>query len=636
LATASVDQTVKLWDGGTGVELRTLRGHTDFVLGVAFSPDGQRLASASSDKTVRVWDGRSGRELLTLRGHMDQVTAVAFSPGGQRLASASFDKTVKVWDGRSGQELLTFRGHSKKVLGVAYSPDGQRLASAGDDQTARVWDAHTGQELLILRGHYGVTTVAFSPDAKRLATAGWDETVKLWDGRTGQELLTLRGHTGHVTSVAYSPDGHSLASGGWDQTVKVWDAPPGRELLALRGHTDTVYLVQFSPDGQHLASASRDATVKVWDWRTGQDLVTLRGHADFVSDMAFSPDGQRLVTASYDKTVKVWHWRTGQELFTLQGHTRGVGRVTLSPDGKTLFSADIQGEVLAWNLKTGKRVAGPRQRVWSGSGFAARHPSQPLLAVPGGSQIRIIDLTPPDAVELGLREAMARFDVSRHLWQGNVLEKGQHWYAAAFHWGQLAQHYMGYTPYWEKLGAMCARSGDWRPVWLACDRVLSEDATQGPVYFLRARLRAGLFQFHGATAEHLAGLALAARNPVGWSTAAGWAGAAGNFYASQGDWPRALQAYTDAAWWQRQDPVRRQWLALAQLAANHHDAFCTTCRQFYEHYRTTQDVDTTYRLAAELGLGLSPGPSCLRGLGTPQGERTKVRLNYWEVLDLVK
>jgi WD40 repeat protein len=86
-----------------------------------------------------VWDAATGQELLTLRGHSGPVYGVAYSPDGKRLATASSDHTAKVWDAASEQELLTLRGHSSSVYGVAYSPDGKRLATASHDGTVQVY-----------------------------------------------------------------------------------------------------------------------------------------------------------------------------------------------------------------------------------------------------------------------------------------------------------------------------------------------------------------------------------------------------------------------------------------------------------------------------------------------------------------
>jgi WD40 repeat protein/tRNA A-37 threonylcarbamoyl transferase component Bud32 len=347
LASASYDQTVKVWDARSGQELLTLQGHA--------GPDGKRLASASFDRTVKVWDAQTGQEVLTLKGHTSHVTSVCFSPDGKRLASASYDQTLKVWNALTGQEQLTLKGHTRYVLSVHFSPDGKRLASASSDQTVKVWDAQTGKEQLTLKGHTDwVRSVCFSPDSKRLATASHDKTVKVWDVQTGQEVLTLRGHTNFVHSVCFSPDGQRLASASEDRTVKLWDAQTGQEQLTLKGHTNTVSSVCFSPDGTHLASASYDTMAKVWDAQTGQQALTLKGHTLPVSSVCFSPDGKRLASASQDQTVKVWDTQTGQESLTLKGHTRYLLSVCFSPDGKRLASASSDQTVKLWDAQTGQ------------------------------------------------------------------------------------------------------------------------------------------------------------------------------------------------------------------------------------------------------------------------------------------
>src|SRR5262249_8521199 len=153
-----------------GQDLLTLQGHSEGVSGVAFSPDGKRLASGSTPRgrelvpggsapitsgEVKVWDAQTGQELLTLKGH---TTCVPFGPDGTPLASGSGygligTGEVKVWDARTGQELLSLKGHSAGVSSVVFSPDGQRLASASEDKTLKVWDAQTGRELFPLKGH---------------------------------------------------------------------------------------------------------------------------------------------------------------------------------------------------------------------------------------------------------------------------------------------------------------------------------------------------------------------------------------------------------------------------------------------------------------------------------------------------
>jgi WD40 repeat protein len=100
--------TLKVWDVETGRELRTLRGHTGLVTGVALSVDGQSAISASSDQTLKLWDVETGHELRTFRGHSDLVHGVALRRDGRRAVSVSGDMTLKLWDVETGEAIATF------------------------------------------------------------------------------------------------------------------------------------------------------------------------------------------------------------------------------------------------------------------------------------------------------------------------------------------------------------------------------------------------------------------------------------------------------------------------------------------------------------------------------------------------
>jgi WD40 repeat protein len=132
----------------------------------------------SNYNAVLLWDVASGQALATLKGHTDSVTSVAWSPDSRRLASGcdSGDSTVRLWEGASAKLLATLTGHEgveqykRGVSAVAWSSDG-RLASTGSDGTLRLWDGVNGKSLAILKiDNYSVRAFAWSPDGRRIAT----------------------------------------------------------------------------------------------------------------------------------------------------------------------------------------------------------------------------------------------------------------------------------------------------------------------------------------------------------------------------------------------------------------------------------------------------------------------------------
>jgi WD40 repeat protein len=86
-----------VWDAMTGEPVADpFTGHTNWVLSVAFSPDGQHVVSGSRDDTIRVWDAKTGEIAAgPFAGHTNRVNSAAFSPDGQHIVSGSGDRMIR-------------------------------------------------------------------------------------------------------------------------------------------------------------------------------------------------------------------------------------------------------------------------------------------------------------------------------------------------------------------------------------------------------------------------------------------------------------------------------------------------------------------------------------------------------------
>lgn len=369
-------------------DLRTLRGHTDKIQSVAYSPDGKTIASGTGGwglgvpGEVIVWDAETGSIRATLRGHEGPVMGVAFSPDGQKIASSAtpWEKVreayVKVWS-VSGELLFTLPAPSANGFGVAFSPDGKQLAVASTDGPIRFWDATSGQQLpLTLNGHKGwVFKVQFSPDGQRLVSAGRDGSVRVWNLATGQQEFAKTGYP-DMRRALFSPDGRYIAYTGYGNELWLWDftskdkdqEKPVKYLYDV----GVISGLSFSPEGRRLAVTSHNGRVLLIETQSGRVLQQFHTHEGMVVAVAFSPDGRVLATGGVDRTVKLSDARTDWDASRIQpgiGDYRGkVGhfkRLAITPDGRRLllpnsfnYSSPGLGEttLLVWDLEESKIV----------------------------------------------------------------------------------------------------------------------------------------------------------------------------------------------------------------------------------------------------------------------------------------
>ncbi|GME67166.1 unnamed protein product [[Candida] boidinii] len=353
LVTGAGDSTARIWDCNTQTIQHTLSGHSNWVLCVNWSPEGDVIATGSMDNTIRLWDSKTGKPIGdALKGHSKWISSLSWEPihlvepdSKPRLVSASKDGTIKIWDTATRQCIMTMSGHTSSVSCIKWSGSNV-IYSGSHDKTVRAWDAKDGRCISVLKSHaHWINHLSLSTDyalrmgafdykgeavdgkeakvralknyekvakvggnnVERMVTASDDFTMYLWEPtKSNKPICRMTGHQKLVNHVSFSPDGRYIASASFDNSIKLWDGRDGKFIATFRGHVAPVYQVSWSSDCRLIVSGSKDTTLKVWDVKTRKLMVDLPGHKDEVYAVDWSVDGKRVASGGKDKMVRIW------------------------------------------------------------------------------------------------------------------------------------------------------------------------------------------------------------------------------------------------------------------------------------------------------------------------------------------
>ncbi len=297
----------RLLSAQPSAELPKFKGHHKTIHAIAFSPDGKYIATASDDNTVKIWRRSDGHRIETLK-HSDDVLAVTFSNNSKIIASGGRDNVVKTWEVETGKNLRTFKGHEQEITSLCFGPEDEMLVSGSADCSLRLWKMNKWRSDEVFTGHKArVNDVDFGPQGQYILSASDDQTIKVWDLTINRARFTYYGHTHYVKAVKFNRNGDYLVSASYDKQLMVWKMWRRNPVKILKGHDFGVNAVDFSADSKYIVSASDDNTIKLWNFQSGENIFTFFGHEHPVTDINFSPNWKYLASCSESGDMRMWN-----------------------------------------------------------------------------------------------------------------------------------------------------------------------------------------------------------------------------------------------------------------------------------------------------------------------------------------
>ncbi|MGA2621125.1 MAG: protein kinase [Thermoguttaceae bacterium] len=334
---------------------------------VVFSPDGKWIAVGTVRGDLVLWDDVARRVLLRKpRAHDKRIVGIAFSPDGTKLATAGEDDNVaRVWTVPAGDLAFELRGHTRALTkGLAFSPDGKSIATASADQTVRIWDAGDGKPGRVLAIKQSPHDLAWQGQSGRLFVVQQADSskniVSLWNASSGEQVPTslpsFRGEP--ECGVACCRDGGVVAVTG-HSTLRAWSMREGKPVEIFNG-TVSFNDVALSADGTTLAAVGLYSDGVVVDLKSGRRTCQIPGAVS----LGLSSDGARVVANNY-LLFRVLPTRVQMETLTLDPETatEHIPRASSPPTLVTTPNAVYDVASGAKMLAIGGRITADGRRL---------------------------------------------------------------------------------------------------------------------------------------------------------------------------------------------------------------------------------------------------------------------------------
>jgi len=327
------------------LEARAVAQLDDYVVDLAWSPDGRQLALAGGEGKVALADVDGKFTVATLGEHLLGTLALAWQPHAKRFATAGQDGTVALWDAAEARQHQRWKPGVGATQALAWSPVGDVLATA-TGKSVTLWSAEGDKIHAFAPAASTAVALAFDRPGTDLGVALNGELAVHRIEKSRHEKRRYKWPAACLT-VNFSGSGRFLASGMADGTLHFWNRSSGKD-SQMRGYDGKVQLVAWSDNSKYLASCTGNEMV-LWDFTgkgpEGSKPVVLSGHTDRVDAFAWQTGGEHLLSGGRDWRLVLWRPGRAREPIDVQMADGEISAMRWSPDGKRVAIGEKQGRV---------------------------------------------------------------------------------------------------------------------------------------------------------------------------------------------------------------------------------------------------------------------------------------------------
>lgn len=423
-----------IWSAAQAQEKQLIirQGHTAAINSVKYAPNGSAIYSASDDQSIKMWDVKTGIDVNNFDGHTAPVKCLELSASGDFLASGDEAGKILIWNARTGETKTTILAHEGHVNTIKFTKDQQYIVSGGDDSMIKVWNFQ-GDTLKTIKGFKSsIKAIGISPDGTRLISGGYknngvelllvdlekgkiiDDVLNHWKGSTAAQayaktIMTpialamnlAKGNVGkgmttfyimNYSNIEFTNDGSKILIS--QNTFLPLTAEKGEEESS---GSSNISIIELSEDRNQftevmkpirwqsshpraVAVFNQDQTKVIVNEKYGMVVYDIE-NADFpepgkkeatqyvppivkeikgtgltLNALAMSPDYRTVVSADDDRKIKLWDYKSGRKIRDLEGFVQPALAVDAMPDGKHILVGSLDRNLTLWDITTGQLV----------------------------------------------------------------------------------------------------------------------------------------------------------------------------------------------------------------------------------------------------------------------------------------